>query len=38
LLLVAPAKAGVQSLPVARTGGNRCSLAGLDSRFRGNDE
>src|SRR5215471_14336143 len=37
-LSVTPAKAGVQSLPLARTGGNRQSLGALDSRFRGNDE
>jgi hypothetical protein len=33
-VIVAPAKAGVQSLPLARTGGDRCGLAALDSRFR----
>jgi glycyl-tRNA synthetase beta chain len=34
---VAPAEAGVQSLPLARTGGDRSSLA-LGSRFCGNDD
>jgi len=33
--VVAPAKAGAQSLPPARTGGKR--LKSLDSRLRGND-
>jgi glycyl-tRNA synthetase beta chain len=35
---VTPAKARVQSLPLARTGGNRSELPALDSRFRGNDD
>jgi error-prone DNA polymerase len=38
LLAVAPAKAGIQSLPLARTGGDRSNPEPLDSRFRGNDE
>jgi len=37
-MIVTPAKAGVQSLPLARTGGNRFGLPALDSRFRGNDD
>ncbi len=32
------APAGVQSLPLARTGGRATSAGALDSRFRGNDE
>jgi hypothetical protein len=35
---VAPAKAGAQSLPLARTGGSRYGAFFLDSRFRGNDD
>src|SRR5207302_7261245 len=35
---VTPAEAGVQSLPLARTGGHRSDPELLDSRFRGNDE
>src|SRR5436190_3016962 len=37
-LSVTPAKAGVQGLPLARTGGNRPSHDALASRFRGDDE
>jgi DNA-binding GntR family transcriptional regulator len=36
--LVAPVKAGVQSLPLARTGGDRPGPAALDSRFRRKDD
>jgi error-prone DNA polymerase len=37
-LTVAPAQAGVQTLPLARTGDDRSNLGSLGSRFRGNDD
>src|SRR2546421_7172702 len=37
-LFVTPAKAGAQTLPLARTGGDRSDPGSLGSRFRGNDD
>jgi error-prone DNA polymerase len=37
-LVVTPVKTGVQSLPLARTGGHHSDPSSLDSRFRGNDD
>jgi hypothetical protein len=37
-MVVTPAQAGVQSLPLARTGDSRHGPWRLDYRFRGNDE
>jgi error-prone DNA polymerase len=37
-LVVTPAKAGTQTLPLARTGGDRSDPGSLGSRFRGNDD
>jgi len=35
--IVTPAKAGVQSLPLASAGGDRFGFVTLDPAFRGND-
>jgi error-prone DNA polymerase len=37
-IIVTPATAGAQSLPLARTGGHHSDPGPLDSRFRGNDD